>query len=685
MDKFDNDFYKYCNKIYLNKKLPKNSSTKNNFSDVNNRCIKKIIKIANNTNNFSINNNNYIYIFHLLYNKYIQHYTNTNNHIDDFNYFNKYFNIIYDNNISLEEKIHFLNINGVSCFIDINVMTNPCMDDTNAYVISISSSNLTFHKNYYMSDKYKNEMDKYKDFLINFTDYISNNYKHLNIDNELFLNFEYDIAKYIFTIEEQNNFKERINSYNFSIISKYLNSINLLKIFNIYEFTNKNIDINNYNVIFDTNINNKNSNLNNNYWKFINKIFNDYNNNINRNKIDNYMMFKVLFKYINVFDLNLEKISFDFFGKIINGQHKMKSLEHRAINFCIKYIPELVGLIYCKKYFNKKKKNNINFFIDYIGSSFVDYLNNSFISIDQNSLDHSLLKLKTVLSNRKIGYPNKKSFHSNYIKLSNLINDITTINNNNNHNINFCQIVSILNSWNYVIDNDNLKLTSKNILKWNMSAIETNAYYSPLLNTIVFPAGILQPPFFIYVGTNHNDFIDLSNNNLHKLLEDRIRLSNEFPHLKYITNATNFGSICSVIGHEISHAFDKNGSQFDYNGILRKWWDDKVLFEYDKFIVHFIDKFNKVGVNGSLTIGENMADFIGLSVCINAYKKYYNDGVNKGLNMIITIEQGIFELLVAYSMLWRCIYNEKSLKYKLTNDVHSPAMYRVNLVVDNFL
>ncbi len=185
--------------------------------------------------------------------------------------------------------------------------------------------------------------------------------------------------------------------------------------------------------------------------------------------------------------------------------------------------------------------------------------------------------------------------------------------------------------------------------EWLMGPQEVNAYYNPTINEIVFPAAILQPPFF-------NEFAD---------------------------DAINYGGIGMVIGHELTHGFDDQGRQFDANGNLTDWWTKDDAANYEKLTKVFVDQYSAyipiddVHINGELTLGENIADLGGCIIAFEAFKT-----ANKNTQKIdgFTPEQRFF---LSLAQIWRGSARPQALREQLFTDPHSPGKYRVNGVVTN--
>ncbi|WP_289644376.1 M13 family metallopeptidase [Maribacter aestuarii] len=187
--------------------------------------------------------------------------------------------------------------------------------------------------------------------------------------------------------------------------------------------------------------------------------------------------------------------------------------------------------------------------------------------------------------------------------------------------------------------------------EWGMTPQTVNAYYNPTMNEIVFPAAILQPPFF-----------DLN-------AED----------------AVNYGAIGAVIGHEIGHGFDDMGSTFDGDGAMRNWWTDADKEEFKKRTGALVEQYNgfevlpEVNVNGEFTLGENIGDLGGLSIALKAYKMSLGDEEAPVMDGF-TGDQRVF---IGYAQAWRNKMRDEALRVQINTDPHSPADLRVNGIVRN--
>jgi putative endopeptidase len=236
----------------------------------------------------------------------------------------------------------------------------------------------------------------------------------------------------------------------------------------------------------------------------------------------------------------------------------------------------------------------------------------------------------------KIGYPDKwRDYSSLTIKSGDLIG-------------NLARIARFRNDFEY---NKVGKPVDKS--EWLMTPQTVNAYYHPLLNEIVFPAAILQPPFF---DLNADD-------------------------------AVNYGGIGAVIGHEIGHGFDDQGSRYDGDGNLKNWWTDEDRKEFEKRTSSLIEQYNALApeeapdtnVNGALTIGENIGDLGGATIAYKAYK------ISLGTSEAPTIDglSGDQRFFIGYAQIWRSRIRTEAMKVRLATDPHSPGEFRCNQILKN--
>lgn len=335
-----------------------------------------------------------------------------------------------------------------------------------------------------------------------------------------------------------------------------------------------------------------------------------------------YLLYIYFNNIIDYFDDNLYSIKFNFFGRYINGQSQMKSYTKRIINIVNYYLGELIGDIYIKKYFSDTIKNDVTKISKNILLSMKNTIKNC-IWMSSATKQKALSKLSNISID--IGYPRKTKNYSN-IHLTDC----------------FFENIKILNIFHTEYEISKIgKLIDKDY--WDINPHTINAYFHPVQNKIVIPAGILQSPFY---------------------------------SLKQ-TDAQNYGGIGCIIGHELTHAFDDQGRKYDANGNLNEWWSKTDTNNYTKLSESVINQYNNTkflskNVNGLLTLGENISDIGGVKLALSAYKNICSQN---------NINPDIHKFFSSWAKNWRCLITNKHAKNLLLIDPHSPNQFRVDLVL----
>ena len=326
-----------------------------------------------------------------------------------------------------------------------------------------------------------------------------------------------------------------------------------------------------------------------------------------------------------------EALNFAFYGKKLNGIEVPRDRWKRAVALIDDSLGEAVGKLYVEKHFPPRAKQKMTELVENLRTAY----GKSIRELDwmgEETKEQALEKLAKF--NPKIGYPDEwKDYSSLTIDQDDLIGNVKRANE--------FQAKENLAKLGQPIDRN----------EWFMTPQTVNAYYNPTLNEIVFPAAILQPPFF---------FLDAD-------------------------PAVNYGAIGAVIGHEMGHGFDDSGSQFDGDGALRNWWtdDDRKAFEtrtsklvelYDSFKV-----FPDLSVNGEFTQGENIGDLSGLTIGLKAYEL----SLDGQAAPVIDGMTGTQRVLYGWAQVWASKYREEALRLRVKTDPHSPAKFRTNGIVMN--
>jgi len=325
----------------------------------------------------------------------------------------------------------------------------------------------------------------------------------------------------------------------------------------------------------------------------------------------------------------LEKANWEFYGKILRGTKKQLPITERALNTVNRSIGEILGKLYVDKYFPPEAKAKAKAMILNIIAAYKVRIN-KLTWMAEPTKKKAIQKLDRLTI--KIGYPD---VWKDYSKLKIL---------STKDGGSFFKNMQKISTWNY---NKDIAKIGKPVDKteWGMSPQTVNAYYNPLNNEIVFPAAILQAPFYNYKADA----------------------------------AVNYGGVGAVIGHEISHAFDDSGSRFDADGNLHNWWQKEDLEHFTalgkKLIAQFdaIEALPGIHINGAFTLGENIGDLGGTNAAYDGLESYLKANGRPGKIDGYTPEQRFF---MAWATVWRMKARDKAIKTRLKIDPHSPGNFR---------
>ena len=347
-------------------------------------------------------------------------------------------------------------------------------------------------------------------------------------------------------------------------------------------------------------------------------------NSADLNLIKTYLKYRIVNGATSFLDDKTYDIAFDFYNREMSGQKEPKPRWKRAVNMIDGSLGEMVGQIYVEKYFPATSKKRMEKLVENLRRALGERIENLTWMSDETK-KQALKKLNTF--NAKIGYPDK---WRDYSKL-NIKNDSLYEN--------MMRVSEFEDAfWLNKVGKE------KDPTIWYMNAHEVNAYYDPSTNEICFPAGILQYPFF-----------DMS-----------------------ADDAFNYGAIGSVIGHEMTHGFDDSGRHFDMDGNMKDWWTDADAKQFDERASIMREHFNNILVapnthaNGEFTLGENLADYGGVTVAFDAYKKF---GEKSEDAYGLTADQRFF---IAYAMTEASNITDAALLRQTKTNEHSLGRWRVN-------
>jgi len=337
-----------------------------------------------------------------------------------------------------------------------------------------------------------------------------------------------------------------------------------------------------------------------------------------------YLTFHTLNRFSSYLTSDIDNESFDFFSKQLSGRKEQRPMWKRGVATVNANLGEVIGKVYVGKHFTPQAKSRMSQLVENLRGAYgksIDEL--EWMTDDTKKAAH----VKLAAFTPKIGYPDK---WEDYSALKIKANDI---------------VGNIIRSGEITHDKEISKLGGPiRKWEWGMTPQTVNAYYNPTVNEIVFPAAILQPPFFNMAADD----------------------------------AVNYGGIGAVIGHEMGHGFDDQGSKYDAHGNLRNWWTEKDLSAFKKRADNLVDQYNNYAVfddlhvNGKLTLGENIGDLSGVTI---AYKAYKASLKGKEAPMIdgLTGDQRFF---MGYAQIWRSKIVEKSMRNRVATDPHSPGEFR---------
>ena len=481
------------------------------------------------------------------------------------------------------------------------------MKDSNMNTVYLGNFSIGMGRDYYQKDNKENT-----EALQKYQDYVKAIFKVLKDDKaaekaKQMVDFERSVAKLMLTNEEDRNPNLSYNPQTMAELSKLVKNLNLPQFL-------KNVGVNTDKVVVSE------IRLYKQYDKFINEK--------NLPLIKDYLKYQLVADNASNLTKELDELSFNFYSKELQGQQEQRPMNKRALSVINGILGEAFGKLYVEKYFPPKAKEEMVTLVDYLKKSFAQHIKDVTWMSDATK-EKALAKLNKFTV--KVGYPDKWEDYSK-LTIEPAAKSVYYTN------------LQRVNEWAY---QKSLEKVGKPVdkTKWGMSPQTVNAYYNPLYNEIVFPAAILQPPFFNFEADP----------------------------------AVNFGGIGAVIGHEMTHGFDDSGAEFDGDGNLKNWWtpEDKKNFENaTKALAKQYDQYEPVKgvfVNGTFTSGENIADLGGVNIAFDALQMYLKDKGNVDKISNFTQDQRFF---ISWGTVWRTLSTDKYLTNQVKTDPHSPGYFR---------
>lgn len=360
---------------------------------------------------------------------------------------------------------------------------------------------------------------------------------------------------------------------------------------------------------------------------------------LKENKVDDwkaYMKWTLINHSSDVLSTDLETANWEFYSKTLKGAIKEETRDKNALQTVNGTIGEALGKLYVEKKFPAEAKAKAEAMIKNVMLAFENRIN-GLPWMAKSTRENAVNKLRKL--NVKIGYPDKWKDYS-ALTIKGPAEGGTFFDNMQNAS-----------KWSFKEDIEKLNRPVDKT-EWHMSPQTVNAYFNPSYNEIVFPAAILQPPFYDYKADE----------------------------------AVNYGGIGAVIGHEISHGFDDSGSRYNADGNLVNWWSDEDLAKFTGLGGSLAEQYSAlqplpgIYVDGKFTLGENIGDLGGINAAYDGLQLYLKQNGNPGLIDGYTPEQRFF---ISWATIWRTKSRDEAIKNQVKTDPHSPGMYRAYVPLQN--
>ncbi|MEM6684514.1 MAG: M13 family metallopeptidase [Bacteroidota bacterium] len=359
----------------------------------------------------------------------------------------------------------------------------------------------------------------------------------------------------------------------------------------------------------------------------------DFFKNESIDDIKTLMRWSTLNSATGILSTEINKANWDFYSKELNGAKKQRDAKERALATVNGTVGEAIGQLYVDAKFPPEAKEKAEKMIMNVIAAYKDRI----MALDwmtPETKEKAVEKLDKFTV--KIGYPDTWEDYSTLaVKKGN----------------SYYENMMAIQKWQF---RKNLDKINEPVDKteWGMSPQTVNAYFNPLNNEIVFPAAILQPPFYNYQADD----------------------------------AVNYGGIGAVIGHEISHAFDDAGARFDANGNLTNWWTEEDLKQFTERGNQLADQYSaievlpEVFINGKFTLGENIGDLGGVLGAYDGLQRHFKENGKPDKIDGFTPEQRFF---MSWATVWRTKMREEALRTRIKTDPHSPGKYRAYVPLQN--
>jgi putative endopeptidase len=488
--------------------------------------------------------------------------------------------------------------------------------DSNKNVVNLGAGSLGLpDRDYYVKDDSdsKEKREKYVTHITRMLQFLGDTEEQAAKQAEQVLDFETKLAEPRLDKVERRDARNRYNPRSISDLSKMVPSID-------WEKYLKGIGLEKVDTLIVGQLK---------YTESLENILQE--NNVSAWKA--YLRWSTLNSAASSLSTEIEKANWDFYSKELRGAKEQRSLEERALARVNRSLGEALGQLYVSEKFPPEAKEKAQKMIANVLKAFGNRIRVLPWMSEETKLK-AIEKLEATTV--KVAYPDKWKDYSNLEVLE-----------GNTYYDNSMATTK----WGF---NENINKLGNPVDKseWYMAPQVVNAYFNPSYNEIVFPAAILQPPFYDYQADD----------------------------------AVNYGGIGAVIGHEISHSFDDSGARFDKNGNLNNWWTEEDAVKFKALGKALADQYSaievlpKTNINGEFTLGENIGDLGGINVAYDALQLYYNEIGRPDKIDGFTGEQRYF---MSWATVWRSKYRDEALKNQIKTDPHSPGMVRAGQPLKN--
>lgn len=464
-------------------------------------------------------------------------------------------------------------------------------------------------KDYYLKDSkdFKNIRNDYKNYIIQILTLAGEDATKAKKAANAILNIETDLAKVSMDRAIARNPDSTYHKFTFRAFAQDLQHFDLSAYINESGIPEKEIQ--------DIVINQPG------FFKGLDKTIANY----NLDEWKSYLKFQTINEFAGVLNYDFVKASFDFYNTKLEGAQAMRPRWKRMLDAVNDYLGQAFGQIYVEEIFPPEAKENALSMIQNVREIFAERIKN----LDWMSPETKQKALEKLAAfNVKIGYPNKwKSYKGFEVDTTSLVQTII-----NGKHFNHQESVDKLGE---PVDRS----------EWFMNPQTVNAYYSSTFNEIVFPAAILQPPFYDYQADK----------------------------------AVNYGGIGAVIGHELTHGFDDSGRKYNAEGNQQDWWTEEDAKRFEARAQKVVEQFNdyvvldSLHLNGQLTLGENIADLGGVTLAYYAMQKDFKKNGRPEKIDGLTPEQRFF---ISWATVWRTKFRDEALRNQTMTDPHAPGQFR---------